>query len=112
MHLEPRKGAQGLASQVWGTTARQDRLTHGDVSMALPWWPARDTPGRVERWLRLRCADRRKGGQRLLRIDPVLCWEKRHVNAVDVAGGHRDRRRVPVKEHRAREVWAFGLDGS
>ncbi len=70
----PRRGAQGLASQVWVTADRQDRLTRGDVSMALRWWPARDTPARVGRWLQRPFADGRRGGQRRFTDRPGPLW--------------------------------------
>jgi hypothetical protein len=59
----PQKGAQGLASQVWRTTARQD---HSDAWTRLDGSCGSASDGGpvcVGRWPQLRCADRGGGGE-------------------------------------------------
>jgi hypothetical protein len=84
-------------------------VTRGRCLNGQRWWPARDTPVWVGRWLQGPFADGRRGGQGALQIDPALCREKRHVNAVDGCGRQRAiSSSVLATKHRARVVWALG----
>ena len=88
----PRKGAQGLASQVWVTT---ERRTRGDAWRCLDglcWWPARDTPARVGRWLQRPFADGRGAAKALYGSTRPSVGRSGMSTPSTVAGGNAQSR--------------------